>query len=52
MKSRERDWVTCPDCEGTGQVNGKYCPVCGGDGIVREGEAAWLSLVSSIGGRC
>ena len=27
---------TCPECGGTGQVDGQECPVCGGSGEVVE----------------
>jgi len=27
----------CPTCHGTGKIDGKPCPDCGGDGYIIEG---------------
>lgn len=27
----------CPDCKGTGRLEGRACPTCGGTGKVQEG---------------
>lgn len=35
-------WIKCPNCNGTGAINGKYegctkkCPTCNGRGIINE----------------
>lgn len=28
--------ITCPECQGTGEIDDKICEYCGGDGYVEE----------------
>jgi hypothetical protein len=35
-RKEDGDIVTCPDCHGTGEIDGEECPLCLGEGKVRR----------------
>lgn len=35
-RKEDSDIVTCPDCHGTGEIDGEECPLCLGEGKVRR----------------
>jgi DnaJ-class molecular chaperone len=35
VEAGKREWETCPNCKGRGQIDGKRCERCKGEGKLR-----------------
>ena len=48
-RTRQEDvMVTCPECDGTGEIDGETCPECDGTGEVPESEGTMSAVPDQI----